>query len=875
MNLISPLPLGLSSRVIEYRHRFGLCVSGFLHVPFEQGERGRLWGQQSMWQFAAGEMAPPLLDEGVAKLTPEFLVHGWACPPAGSDDTACAVRVRLGGAAKLVYVFGDRFWQGGTPTAPRPFRRMALGWPQAYGGPGFDANPHGKGHGDAGQALPNLELPVSRLTQRGQVVAPAGFGVLDVMHPQRAAWRGTYDDAWMKEHAPGFAPDLDWRHFNMAPQDQWLGAPLRGDEPFVLEHLHPDRPQIEGRLPGLRVRAFACYAPDRDGAEPKWREVPMRLTTVWFFPHAERLILVFHGLAECTQDDAADISALLGAVERLGEARADAHYLAVVDKRNDPVDGAVESLNDADLLPEGLDCADPAFEQAREAFKIEGLQGEAQWRRAELDVALMREELKARGMYPDAMGVQMPVREKIPSVAELPAYLKAKRKEMEAMEWAALDDMVTHLLDMLGAAEQQGVDLAQLVHRGPPDCDAAKQLNELVAKARRVGQELNAEELLPKFQQAEFSQRLGYLQLAHTQPPAFPLQGEAAASSRAEMEWMLAHGLRMFPGMDFTGADLARLDLRGADFSGAWLESANLSGANVSGANFTAAVLAHADLRNTVAVGADFTGANLGRARLAGAVFDQANLDGAMLMHCSFAQTQLRRARLGQANLLESTWGAADWTGVVGPGALFYRFDLRELRLQEAELAGATFVECDLSDANLQAAHLQAATFLTCRMDGVQLGGANLEGAVFAKECSVRGADLRHARMARVNFGACDWSGSHLAHAVLDGALLSEADLSRCDVRLASLRAVIARKTRLCGARVAGTDLRDAVLQHADLRGADLRRASLFGADLSRVRLDGAVRLEGGLLTRARSWPRLSPQQQAEYAARHPTHGGG
>jgi uncharacterized protein YjbI with pentapeptide repeats len=61
---------------------------------------------------------------------------------------------------------------------------------------------------------------------------------------------------------------------------------------------------------------------------------------------------------------------------------------------------------------------------------------------------------------------------------------------------------------------------------------------------------------------------------------------------------------------------------------------------------------------------------------------------------------------------------------------------------------------------------------------------------------------------------------------------------------------------------LSGVDLRDAVLQHADLRGTDLRRANLFGADLARVRLDGSTRFDGALLTRARTWPRLTREQQ-------------
>jgi len=63
---------------------------------------------------------------------------------------------------------------------------------------------------------------------------------------------------------------------------------------------------------------------------------------------------------------------------------------------------------------------------------------------------------------------------------------------------------------------------------------------------------------------------------------------------------------------------------------------------------------------------------------------------------------------------------------------------------------------------------------------------------------------------------------------------------------------------------MSGADLRDAMLQHADLCGADLRRSNLFQADLSRVRLDGDVRLDDALLTRTRTWPRLSAAEQAQ-----------
>ena len=872
MQIYKPMSLGFSSRAIEYRKRYGLCVTNYLHLPLAQGPTGRLWGEQSLWNFATREMGQPLLDEGVAKLTPEFLVHGHAYPDP-AQPAGCAVRVRLGAIEKTVLAFADRWWDGDRPRAAShvPSERIPLGWDMAYGGPDYPLNPLGKGRAaaDGVRALPNLELPHSRVLAPDSQVQPAGFGPLDTVHPQRLAFRGTYDADYLKQHSPGFPPDLDWKHFNMAPSDQWLDAPLRGDEPFVLDNLHPSQRHIEGRLPGFKVRTFVDYAHGASGSDRKLREVPMRLTTVWFFPHAERMVMVFHGMAECNEDDGADIVSLLGAVERLGEPKPDAHYLDVLARRSDPVHGGLEALNDADLLPEGIDSADPEAEQAGEVFAMDGLQGEAQRRRAEMEVTLAREAMLARGQDPGTFGQTLPPPEPQRSMAELPAYLKAKREEAQARQWEAIGEMAAQLQRVLDLEEAGQLDMSKLVHRGPPRYNAEAHLAELDAQ-RAAGLAFDRRQVAQKLAMREGAERLGYLQAAHLQPPAWPLQGEVAARGRALVQWMLARGLRSFPGIDLTGADLSALDLRQVDFTDAWLESANLQGANASGAKFTRAVLAHAQLQNMLAVGTDFSHANLGRARLAGAVFDRACLDGAVLMHCQFARTRLHQATLTGASLFDTGWGAADWAGVEAPGTLFYKLDMKGLQASEANLAGATLVECDLSGIDLRGARMAGASFVTCQLDGVQLAGAQLDGAVFTRDCSLRAADLSHASLVSANLGEVDMQGCKLVKARLDGANLGLARLGSCDARLASAEGAILRKTVLARAHLAGGNFKGAMLQHADLRSADLRNANLFGADLSRARLDGDVRFDGALLERVRTWPRLTPEQQARHAAANP-----
>jgi uncharacterized protein YjbI with pentapeptide repeats len=861
MQVIKPQALSLLTRPIEYRKRFGLCITGCLHVPFAQGDKGAIWGEQSMWNFLAKEMATPMIDEGVSKLTPEFLVHGHAYPTKDRPN-ACAVKVKLGDKEKAVLVFGERYWEGAKPTEAEAYEKLPLTWDRSYGGADFVANPVGKGRAtvDRLRWLPNMELPRDRILKPEQAVEPAGFGLLDIMHPQRVKHRGTYDANYLKEHSPGYAPDLDWRYFNLAPQDQWLDKPLRGDEAFSLENLHPTRARIGGSLPGLRTRVFATYSLASGGT--KLKEVPLRLTTVWFFPHAERCILLFHGLAEVGTDDGSDVVGLMGAVERLGEQKTDEHYTNAMAQRADPKMGAIHSLRDSDLLPKGINAADPDFEDTKKVFEMDGLQGDAQYRRAQLDVEIAREQVRATGQDPDALGIKMPPREVVPKGDELAAYVEKQMEEAKKQQWQALDDVVTQLEKALKFAEDNKVDIAQLQHRGPPTYRAEAHLQEL-----RDFNKLDAareHEVYQKLIQKDSSERLGYLQSAHQQPAAHPMPPAESAALREEMTKALSKGMRFFAGLDFTGADFSGLDLSGVNFSGAWLESVDFSKSNLSNADFSQAVLAHANMSEAVAMGSKFSGANLGKAQLKGAIFDKADLSNTTLMYCMFADTQLRSAIVNGAMLLDTSWGKANWSGVKADGQTFYKLDLRGMVFAEANLAGCNFIECDISAADLRGANLSRSTFVTCKLDGALLQSVNAQGAVLVKDCTLVGANLSDANFATCNFGAADMTKIRMVKTVLDGANLSDAKANSSDWRLASAKGALLRKTAMKGALLAGANFQEAILQHADLRGADMRNCNLFAADMSRVRLDGDVQLDGALLKRARTWPRLTPEQQAK-----------
>jgi len=245
------------------------------------------------------------------------------------------------------------------------------------------------------------------------------------------------------------------------------------------------------------------------------RSVPAEPTPA-FFPAAERMVLVFHGLAETAEDDASDIHDLLGAVERIdpAEVRAGAHYLSVLEKRTRGRDAALEALNDGDLQPEGLDTADPSLEALQAVMKSEGLQEAAQYRRAQVEVQLARDLLQSKGRDPDALGVRLAPREKPPTAAEMPAYLKKLREQMDAQRWAALDDAATHAETAIAFVRKHKPAPEKLQHRGPPLFSAKQQLAELEGAHRTAGKPFDRARIGTALWRLQNSLHVDYLQTA-------------------------------------------------------------------------------------------------------------------------------------------------------------------------------------------------------------------------------------------------------------------------------------------------------------------------------------------------------------------------
>ena len=208
-------------------------------------------------------------------------------------------------------------------------------------------------------------------------------------------------EEWLRTRFPGFAKDLDWSMWNLAPEDQQIESYFRGDEAFAFENMHPTKPRIEGALPRYQCRAFLTQ---RDDGGEIFREIATRIDTVAFFPHVERGLLVFRGMVQIGEDDAADVNHVLIAAEDLGAPRPVEHYRGVLAKRLDKRSGALESLRDDDLMPpvrEGAKKTPDFVGDMEELTKREGILRQNLRRKAEKQLEELRERMRGKGIDPD------------------------------------------------------------------------------------------------------------------------------------------------------------------------------------------------------------------------------------------------------------------------------------------------------------------------------------------------------------------------------------------------------------------------------------------------------------------------------------------
>jgi uncharacterized protein YjbI with pentapeptide repeats len=857
---VKPQKLGVLCRTMEVDRKTRLVVTLLVCFPLDAPRN--VLTEVEMWKSVTPELGEGgILDEGWPKARGEVLVTGRCFVPGGKARSVCNVRVKLGSVEKRLAAIGDRVWKDGVPTEPAPFVEMPIDWAHAFGGEGYADNPLGKGAapvaGPDGKVhpLPNIELADRLVRSPKERPRPAGFGPVPLEWPQRRAKAGTFGKDWLAKRSPGLPKDADPGFYNAAPEDQQAKGYFRGDEAFVLENMHPDRPRIEGRLPGLVTRAFVTRKTPKGDV---FGEIPTHLDTVRFFPRAERGLLVYRGTIEIADDDAADVLHLVAACEDAGAPKGTQHYRDVLAARLDRKKGLLEALRETALMPAAGGGLVPTAPKSEMAVLLgsEDLVRKNARRRAEGEIAALSARLESQGIRPADHGVlPLPPDEEPPGLEDPDAMVTFLETQQAAAagERAGAEAKRAQLEARLRElCKKAGKDYDEVVKQGggPPKFSPAQQLRTLPAGI------VLADPTLPQ-KLAAMDERLkdAYRKAAHEMPAALVPDAATRARLGATLLGAVANGEDL-AGRDFTGAELSGKDLRGAKLRGVFLEGANLSGADLSGADLSDAVLARANLGKTNLASARLAGANLGAARAQGAEFSGADLSRAVLVRSELDGARLAGATLDGTDFTETRFGAADLSGAKAAAFRVIKADLSGVKLSSIRLEKALFLEVDLTGADLTGAVLDQASFVTCRGEGAVFQRASLRRAVFVERSSFPRADFREATLTGANF-----RGTVLDRCRFEGARMAGADLSECSLKGATLEGAAAPtamlvRADLTGAKVAHANLMEAVLQKATLAGADLSECNLFRSDLSRVRVDRETKLDRALLKQARIHPR-------------------
>lgn len=888
MHVFKPLQSSLLYKTFEWEGRQRFAISLLLGFKFDSDEAML---EQDVWAFIPAETGGGILDLCMPKPNGEVLVYGSYYAPGGEPVTEGGVRLKLGPVDKKLLVYGDRYWRAMVgPSSPEPFRVMPLAYAYAFGGPGFNKNPVGKGmvevdvYGEMRRPLPNIEDPSRVMTSSGEQPEPAGFGPLDVSWEARASRLGTYDQKWLEERAPEYPLDLDWNHFNAAPPDQWLEGFFRGDEPFELVNMHPEKRVMKGSLPGFRARCFVDKV--TDGAENRFEEVGMRAETVWFFPHLETGIILYRGVTDITTDDASDIASLVAAYENMADPPRDRnHYQTALVNRTDPERAHVYMLNTADLIPSGATCGysaaagvDIAHEEEvaiQQEAQVEAMRAES-IAELEAEKSRLQKLLAGLGIDPKPFvarfdGTEGRQEETISELSGTARKLNSEineivtKKDLSPEDLARFEDLLlsaediatekekaakallsmasSHLLDYQGADDIRNRIVSALAQMNETPRFPRPPVSEVEAKIyiHKPGDDIDwtvleqadpksesaliaggAEAIILRLSESGEELKAGYREQAHLLEKGVPDRKVNSARVRDAM-LELVRNRRRLAGGDFCGIDLSDQDLSGVDLSGCFLEDVNFSRAKLEGANLEGAILVYSNLSGCNLSGAKLSGANLGVANLKDAVFDGADLRGVQFSGSNLSGAKLTGCDLTDTDFSETVLIGTDFSGSAFAGATFSEQEMSRTRFSRATLPGSEFINCILDGADYSGALTDESSWIECKLDSADFTDARMTNTRFPG-----GTSLRHAR-----FGRALLEAANLRDTDLYGADFTEANLTMADFGNARAEHTTFTRSVAKYAQFIGTDLGGADLSGINMMEGSLLKARLTSANLS------------------------------------------
>ncbi|MEC4805239.1 MAG: pentapeptide repeat-containing protein [Jaaginema sp. PMC 1080.18] len=295
------------------------------------------------------------------------------------------------------------------------------------------------------------------------------------------------------------------------------------------------------------------------------------------------------------------------------------------------------------------------------------------------------------------------------------------------------------------------------------------------------------------------------------------IQGDRVYTDRLSAEAFLERyqeGDRDFSGVNLAGADLKSQALnRDSEL--------NLSGANLRKANLEQSSWDR------------FIYANIGRVAdridryLLAANLNNVDLCLACLKKANLVNVQLHKSKLIKADLKEVKLMASNVSYA----------NLMFANLSEGDLYKTNFSHANLNNACLNQANLQQANLSYASLKRIKAIKADLQQADLSY------ADLRHADLTKANLFGANLEGANLEHTILKHTLYDSYTIFPEGFNPKEVGAyLIAPHSKLRGADLSETNLRD-----VNLTGADLAQANLTSANFQNVTLNSASLYQANL----------------------------
>lgn len=615
--------------------------------------------------------------------------HAYASPRGGGVRR---VEVRLGSQLSYaIAAIGERRWIQGAPSAPAPFEKIELRPERAFGGPGDPLNPVGVGRlAEDGRPLPSFELPDKLIRSLGDRPAPALLTPIAETWPSRAKLVGTYGGDWVTKRAPYFPDDFRWEYFQAAPPPLQIAYP-RDDEWYHLPGLRPNDEVLEGRLPCLKLRAFA---------QPRSRpdellELPLNLDTVFFEPDLLRVQLVWRGAIGVADPYGSDLASVFVMAELIGQPTP----LEALRWRFAETYAAAYVRVPNEVEP---DAPTPEPERPEGALPPVGLDAH---------------RARALGLPAWTATIESPP---LPAAPPPPPQAALTPSEVDALlaSGRSLADVDLSYCDLRGR-DLRGRDLGQALLLSAwldgANLQGARLAGAVLTEASLVGADLRGADLTRAVLDGASVERaaldgamLREASLARANLRAVSAIGATLdGASAAEADWIEAKldGASLV-GADFTGARLEGVSLVAAKMSDVRLyevhaprliaDDADLTQARLDGARLMGSSLARIKAPRASLRACDFTDANL-----AEAVLEEAVLEDAILDRANMNQVEAKACRWQRARAQEATFVKSNLMNGMFESVRFERCDLRGANLYDAETFRARFDGCRLDHAIL------------------------------------------------------------------------------------------------------------------------------------------------------------------------------